>query len=134
VVALTFYFDRNFGTRFPQTLEHAKPPFSVEYHHSKKNNFSQTMADDIWLEICGKNKWIVFSHDQKFHTILVEAMAIKQHNVAAFYLPGANATTWEKLSYFVRAFPRILEIVKTDQAPYIYRVHPTTRIEKINLP
>ena len=92
------------------------------------------MADDIWLEICGKNKWIVFSHDQKFHTILVEAMAIKQHNVAAFYLPGANATTWEKLSYFVRAFPRILEIVKTDQAPYIYRVHPTTRIEKINLP
>jgi hypothetical protein len=118
----------------PQALEHVKPPFMVEYHHSKKNNFSQTMADDVWLEICGKNQWIAFGHDQKFHTITVEAMAIKQHRVAAFYFPGANAGTWSKLCYFVRAFPRILEIVKANQAPYLYRIHPTTRIEKVNLP
>lgn len=50
---LTFYFDRCFGKRFPQALALAKPPFSVEYHHSKSNNFRQEMDDDAWLDIVG---------------------------------------------------------------------------------
>jgi PIN like domain len=90
VASLTFYFDRCFGKRFPEALAHAGIPQKVEYQHGKSNNFSQSMPDDAWLEICGKNGWIVFSHDQKFHSITTEATAIKQHKVGCFYLPGAN--------------------------------------------
>lgn len=92
------------------------------------------MRDDAWLEFCGKHGWIAFSHDLKFHSIEVEAMAIKQHSVAAFCLPGANDTTWEKLCYFVRAYPKIREIIVINKAPYLYRVHPTIRLERIDLP
>ena len=133
MVALTFYFDRNFGKRFPEALARARPPFQVEYHHSKKNNFRPEMPDDEWLEICGKNGWFGFSHDRKFHEIAVEAMAIKQHSVGVFYLPGASQTTWDKLAYFVKAYPKIVECTKLKR-PFLYRVHPTTRLEKLDLP
>jgi hypothetical protein len=134
VAQLTFYFDRNFGKRFPEALAHTKPPFAVEYHHSKSNNFPQNMRDDAWLEICEKSGWIAFSHDQKFHAIAAEAMAIKQHNVRCFYLPGASEPTWEKLLHFVRAYPRILAIAVFQTPPYLYRVTPKGSVLPVSLP
>ena len=92
------------------------------------------MRDDEWLEICGKNGWIAFSHDRKFHSVTVEAMAIKQHNVGAFYLPGASEPVWYKLSYFMRGYAQIIDRIKRTQKPFIYRVHPNLWIERIKLP
>ena len=131
---LTFYFDRHFGKRFYEALVRLRPPFGVEYHHSKKNNFPQGMHDDKWLEICGQNCWIACSHDQKFHDISVEATAIKQHSVGAFYLPGASLPTWYKMDYLIRAYPKMAEHVKSTRTPFIYRIHPTLHFERIELP
>jgi len=78
VGSLTFYFDRNFGKRFPKALVQIKPPFQIEYHHSENNRFAQEMRDDEWLRICGERGWIAFSQD-RLDKIPVEAMAIKQH-------------------------------------------------------
>ena len=111
-----------------------RPPFTVEYHHSRTNNFPQDMRDDAWLEICGKNQWIVFSHDQKFHAIEVEATAIKQHNVGCFYLPGASVPTFNKLQYFFKSYGRILTIASAARKPYLYRVMPSGRLQQIALP
>jgi hypothetical protein len=133
VAALTFYFDRNFGKRFPEALAMIKPPFTVEYHHSRTNRFPKNMPDDEWLEICGKNGWFGFSHDRKFHEVTVEAMAIRQHSVGVFYLPGASQSTWDKLAYFVRAYPKILERTSRTR-PFLYRVHTSLRLEQIALP
>jgi len=133
VAALTFYFDRNFGKRFPEALALTKPPFLVEYHHSKKNNFRHDMSDDEWLEICGRNGWFCFSHDRKFHETTVEAAAVRLHRVGVFYLPGANQSTWDKLSYFVRAYPKILAHTGSPR-PFLYRVHSSLRFEEIKLP
>ena len=63
-----------------------KSPFTVEYHHSPQNRFPQEMPDDEWLAIAGQRKWIVFSHDRKFHDESPSIEAIKQHRVACFYL------------------------------------------------
>ena len=92
------------------------------------------MHDDKWLEICGKNGWIAFSHDRKFHAIDVEAIAIKQHNVGAFYLPGASEPRWYKLCYLVKAYPKIIDAIKKTKKPFIYRLHPSLRLERIKLP
>jgi PIN like domain len=133
VAELTFYFDRNFGKRFPEALAHMNPPFKVEWHHSKRNNFAQNMRDDRWLEICGSNGWIVFSHDQKFHQITVEAEAIRQHNVGCFYLPGASSPVFCKAQYFFNACPRILAIAQLQSKPFLYRVVPSGRIQQVSL-
>jgi len=56
--ALTFYFDRNFGKRFPELLRRAKPPSRVAYHHDQKNKFKfkDTTPGDEWLTIVGAEK------------------------------------------------------------------------------
>lgn len=134
MAALTFYFDRNFGKRFPEALAHMKPPFNVEWHHSKTNNFPQRMPDDRWLEICGRNGWIAFSHDQKFHTVTAEAMAIRQHNVGCFYLPGASVQTFDKLLFFFKAYSRIASLAAVSTKPFLYHVMPTGRVQQVRLP
>ena len=61
-------------------------------------------------------------------------MAIKQHTVAAFTLPGASMGTWYKLTYLVKAYPKIMTIIEGNKPPYFYRVHPSIRIERLTLP
>jgi hypothetical protein len=134
VAQLTFYFDRNFGKRFPQALDLAKPPFKVEYHHNKTNRFPMNMPDDEWLTVVCKKGWIVFSHDQKFHTIEAEAMAIKQHNGRCFYLPGANEDVWKKLVYIVGSVEKITKAIASTEPPFIFRLRPTLRLERVPLP
>ncbi|MBV9518288.1 MAG: hypothetical protein JO068_09215 [Hyphomicrobiales bacterium] len=67
MASLTFYFDRCFGTRLPDAIRRARPPFNVEFHHNPRNRFPHETPDDQWLEMAGKSGWIVFSHDRKFH-------------------------------------------------------------------
>lgn len=131
--AITIYFDRFFGTRLPRALEHAKPPFVVEWQHSRTNRFRQTMPDDEWLAICGQRQWVAFTHDRKFHSIEVETAAITQHNVASFALCGATSTTFDKLRYLVRSFPRMIEIVRSEQPPYLYRIDASARFQRVEL-
>ena len=54
------------------------------------SEFTQTTPDDEWLAKVGAERWIVFSHDRKFHKRLPQRTAIKQHKVGCFYLWGAN--------------------------------------------
>jgi PIN like domain len=134
VARLTFYFDRCFGKRLPEALKRVRPPFDTEWHHSSRNRFHQTMKDDDWLEICGERGWVAFSHDRKFHSIEVEAAAIKQHSVAAFCLCGSQSETWDKLGYFIRAFPRIVRTVESERPPFLYKIDTTGSLTRVKLP
>jgi hypothetical protein len=68
------------------------------------------MPDDKWLEIVGRNGWVAFSHDRKFHDDTAECAAIKQYGVGCFYLWGANAETWDKMHCFMRSYDRIAKL------------------------
>lgn len=132
--ALTFYFDRCFGKRLPEALWRARPPFSVEYHHNKRNNFRQEIGDDEWLNIVGAKDWFVFSHDRRFHDQSPAVAAIKQHNIGCFYLWGANADTWNKLSCFVRGYSRIEEVARGTPRPFIFEVAHNCRLKRVPIP
>jgi hypothetical protein len=133
VGSLTFYFDRNCGRRFPEALYRANPPFAVEYHHSERSRFAHDATDDKWLSIVGQRGWIVFSHDRKFHKILPEIAAIKQHSIGCFYLWGGEITTWEKLCLFTRASPKIMALAEQTRRPFIYNVTKARRFESVPL-
>ena len=128
---LTFFFDRNFGTRLPRALAWVRPPVTIEWH--QKQHFAQDMPDDEWLKIVGRLGWIVFSHDRKFHSLAMETAAVRQHRVGCFYLPYANDVTWKKLSVFVRSFDRILTIAESRPTPYVYDVYVNGRIKEVAL-
>jgi PIN like domain len=134
VGALTFYFDRCFGKRFPEAIWKARPPFSVEYHHSKKLNFPQAIKDDEWLHIVGPKGWIVFSHDRRFHNEMSSVAAIKQHDIGCFYLWGSNAETWDKLRCFARGYDRIAEIAVRTPKPFIFYMAHNCQMTEVKIP
>ena len=131
--SLTFYFDRNFGRHFPEALWRATPPFTVEFHHSQRCRFAHNTTDDKWLAIVGARGWIVFSHDQKFHQILPEIAAIKQHGIGCFYLWGAEVLTWDKLCFFTAVSARIMWLAENTPRPFIWRVTKTKQFEAVPL-
>jgi hypothetical protein len=143
---LTFYFDRNFGRSLPEALALLK--LRVVHHHSPKARlgmkcssdseplFLPRAPDDEWLAFVGQRGWIAFSHDQKFHKpgYEVELAALKQHNVACFYLWGANHKPHEKARCFLRAYEAILETVATVKPPFIYSIDQHGKLSQIPLP
>jgi hypothetical protein len=131
---LTFYFDRCFGKRFPEALERAIPPFRVEYHHNRKNAFREDMPDDEWLAHVGAKQWIVFSHDRRFHKETASLMAIKQHGIGCFYLPGGDAKTWDKLLYFVKSCASCIRLTAATQRPFVYRINKKSQLTRLTLP
>jgi len=123
---LTFYFDRNFGKRFPRALFSLRAPVGIEWHNNQR--FTESMPDDQWLAIVGDRGWIVFSHDRKFHTESTETAAVIQHQVGCFYLPAANGSSWEKASALFKSFSKIRQLAETTPRPFIFDVKPTGKI------
>jgi hypothetical protein len=132
------YFDRNFGRRFPDAVRRADPPFTVEYHHDPKNKFKfkfkDNTPDDEWLSKVGAEGWVVLSHDRKWHNESPNIAAIKQHNIGCFYLWGANSTTWEKLSCFVRGYGKIANAITHAPRPFIFHLHLNCSLTRIKIP
>jgi PIN like domain len=79
------------------------PPFEVKHHRGE--GFAPDMPDDEWLAIVGAKKWIVISHDAKWHREEGPLMAIQQHRISCFYLWGAQMPMWNKTALLAKVFP-----------------------------
>jgi len=114
----------------------AKPPFAVEYHQDPncKFHFAPDVPDDVWLSAVGADGWIVLSHDRKFHTILPECSAIKQHKIGCFYLWGASERPWNKLRCFMSASNGIIRRAEVQGRPFIYDVLGNGQINQVAIP
>lgn len=130
--ALTFYFDRTFGKRLPQALHSMNPPVNIRWHNSE--SFRPNMPDDEWLGIVGPKRWVVLTQDRHFHTVPIEAAAIKQHGVRCFYLPCASQTRWVSLCSFIRRYEKLIHMATDNAAPFIFELKSTGRFKKIKLP
>jgi hypothetical protein len=147
VEPLIFYFDRNAGKRLPQALNLLKLPGvkKVIHHHSEKRElglstterraqlFHPETRDDEWLEFAGKEGWIVFSQDSKFHRpgYEHECLAIKQFKVGCFYLWGGQATTAEKALVFLKAHQKIIAAARTTPKPFLYKITKSGSLKRI---
>lgn len=91
----------------------------VCYHQQR---FAMDSKDDEWMPVVGQNGWILIGHDAKHHLLPNELYAIKQYNLGCFYLWGGNATRWDKMRCFARAYGRIIDAIDLTPKPFIYRV------------
>jgi hypothetical protein len=112
-------------------IRRAKPWFAVEYHDEKKHGFDKETPDDEWLRSVSQKKWVVISHDQRFHNDSLALEAVRQHQARVFYLSGGSLKTWDKLRIFTESFRRMHDIIKTEKPPYIYRISYECRITRV---
>ena len=129
---MILFFDRSVGTVVPRILRHRdlRLPVQVEYHEDR---FKIDEQDDIWLPTVGKWGWTVIGHDYSYHKRSTELSAIKQYSIGCFYLWGSEATRWEKLRCFARAYDRIVEAEAITPKPFIYEVARTGFLRPVDL-
>ena len=113
-------------------LQRTRAPFEIEFHDDKKHGFGQNLEDDQWLAVASKKKWIVISHDKRFHTDSLALEAVQQHGGRVFYLDGGSSVKWDKLRRFAVAYRRMCAIVEREKAPFIYRVTYADRIIRVH--
>ena len=111
-----------------------KALLAMRCKNRKEPLFPPGEPDDAWLEYVGKKKWIVFSHDEKFHKRETELSAIKQFDVGCFYLWGASAKNYEKARCFLLAYERILKAIAETPRPFIYKIDKQGKLSKIAIP
>ncbi|HEY8100322.1 MAG TPA: hypothetical protein VIF82_06180 [Burkholderiaceae bacterium] len=147
--SLTFYFDRNAGKRLPEALKLLKltDVKTVIHHHSEKRHigissskrneqlFKPDEKDDKWLEFVGKNGWIVFSQDSKFHKpgYENEIFAIKQFSVGCFYLWGGSSLCEDKAFVFLKARKKIINAIRNTQKPFIYEITKSGNLIRVDM-
>ena len=129
---LTYFFDRTFGTRLPSALNTIRPPAVVKWHQGE--GFPIDMPDDEWMEIVGPKRWVVISQDRKWHTIDIEALAVKQHGLRCFYFPCASDPIWISLGHFVRRFDRMEQLARAGNGPFIYSLKKNGRFYPVPIP
>lgn len=127
---LTFFFDRNFGTRLPKAFRRMNPPMEIRWHQDE--GFRQSSPDDEWLGQV-KPDWIILSQDRKWHRVETERAAIKQHNLRCFYIPGASETRWYSLCIFARIHEKLMELSRDAPAPFIFDASRNGKFLPVNL-
>lgn len=130
---MILFFDRSVGVSIPRLLQSSllRFPQQVEYHQT---HFAVDEADDVWLPQVGSRGWTVVGHDYSYHKNPSELSAIKQFGVGCFYLWGSEATRWEKLQCFARAYERIVALDASTAKPFIYRVARNGGIKNVPIP
>ncbi len=71
-------------------------------------------------------------HDSKYHLKPNELHALRLYNVGCFYLWGAEASRWEKMRLFARAYDRIVAAAEYNK-PFVYRVLKDSRLVPVRL-
>ena len=127
---MTIFFDRDVGTSLPKALLELKLPTAVAYH---QQHFTIDSPDDLWMPRIGSLGWILVGHDSRHHLQPAELSAIRQYDMACFYLWGSEARRWEKALCFLRAYEAILEADATTARPYIYRISRTGRLSAVEI-
>ena len=127
---MILFFDRSVGIHIPIALrDHLTPPsLQVEYHD---DIFEPGAKDDTWLPEVGKREWIVIGQDHHYHLRSPEIEAIIEYRVGAFYLWGAEATRWESMRCFAKAYDKILHRAVSTPKPFVYRIEKSGALNEL---
>ena len=127
---MILFFDRSVGRHVPEALRAARVPVEVEYH---QQHFAPDERDDVWLPIVGRQGWTVISQDDGYHQRETALEAIRQFDIGLFYLWGSDASTWQVLQCFARAYDRIIEAETETDRPFIYSIAQNGRLRRVSL-
>ena len=114
---MVYFTDRDLGKRFPEIL--AVAGLTVERHH---DHFAPDSPDEEWLEVVGKQGWVVITHDQRIRYKPNELAAVIKHSVALLVVIG-HAPYPQLARHFVATVPKIDALLAAHKSPLIAKVY-----------
>lgn len=84
--------------------------------------FAPACPDVEWLEVAGREGWIVITRDQAIRRKANELEAFRNHRVIVFALASGNALAEDTARLLVELYPKILRISATAGRPAMFSV------------
>jgi hypothetical protein len=88
-------------------------------HHDR---FAPACPDEDWLEVAGREGWIVLTRDKMIRRKPNELAAFREHRVLAFALASGNASAEDTARLVVELYPRILRKARGAKPPAMFSV------------
>lgn len=89
------------------------------------------MDDEVLLEEAGERGWILLTKDRRIRRRPVELEALKRARVRALFFAAGDMTSAQMISSFRAALQRIQRLVKREKPPFLRRITPSGRLEKL---
>lgn len=116
-----FFVDRSLARRdVAEALREAG--WLVRTHLEVFGERDEHVPDVEWLELCGREGWIVLTMDRRIRYHRSEIAAIRRHGVRAFVLATGNLTAAQQAQRFVSNGARIL-VQAAEPGPFVCAVH-----------
>lgn len=88
-------------------------------HHQQ---FAPAAPDEEWLEVAGREGWIVLTRDKHIRRRHAELEAFQTHEVTVFVLAAGNASAAETAELITRLYGKIQRLAVQAKPPIMYSV------------
>jgi hypothetical protein len=128
--AAVFFVDESLGSiKVPTALRQLG--VRVEIH---ADHFAPGTPDRLWLAVVGERGWATLTKDRHVRTRQSEVAQIIESNSVAFVLASANLSGEEMAAAYVKALPRMLNMLRNTRRPFVAQVSVTGKVELVALP
>jgi hypothetical protein len=113
-----FFLDRSLGKEKLADLLRARN-FIIEVHDE---HFRRDEEDEVWLEACGKRKWIAITPDTNILRDERKMRVIGEHKVRIFFLSSNNPASEVWAQAIISARREIETVLRKHRGPCMARI------------
>lgn len=125
----TLFIDR---CAWSQRLGDALTALGITFiaHHEK---FQPNGSDEEWLEVAGKERWVVLTRDKHIRRRANELDAYRRHGVVSFVLASGNASAADTAALVCRLYPKLIRKACSAKPPAMFSITLGGTISPIKL-
>ena len=99
-------------------------------HHEK---FEPACPDETWLEVAGKQGWVVLTRDKNIRRKPNELRAFREHGVIGFVLTSGDASAADTAALVTAVYPKLIRKAKGTKPPAMFSITPAGAITLVKL-
>ena len=127
---MTLFIDRNTGKKLGRALRAVG--ISVVLHTERYAGVDEDKTSDrVWIKTAADNDEVILSRDGKIARIDAELAAIVDNGARCVILEVGNASPLDFLIALMGAWRKLLVIIATEPAPWVYGVNRAGRLRRI---
>ena len=115
---ITLFVDRCAWSRL---LGEALDAIGADYI-AHQQYFAPAAPDEEWLEVAGRESWVVLTRDKHIRRRPAELEAFQTHKVTVFVLAAGNASAAETAELITRLYDKIQRLAAQAKPPVMYSV------------
>lgn len=118
-----FFVDKSLGRHdVPSALRH--DGWALRTHAEVFVSRDEEVPDVEWLELCGRERWIVLTKDKRIRYRRAEIAAVRRWGVRAFVVASGNLTAADQSQRLIDNAERIFAACE-EPGPFLYAVYAT---------